>query len=520
MNRRRLWLAVLVLWGLWAIRAHDILALAIFVDESLHIMRAQVVYEFSDAKASILPAKLLLYYYLGLFNLQDVGGAWVARQAVALLAPLGAALSFALARQLFRRWQAGILAMAIYGLMPFMIFFERMALADSFAMIFGLVLAIVSVRLARRPSARQARIVGFWMGAALLAKLTTLPWAILPLLAAGLFGQWSRRDYWRHGVTVAVVAGALLLPSAAYMLYQEFQPPENKVESVEQDLFVVEDTSRLVQIRDNIETYAEAVRALFSAPFLVLILVLGGWQMFRMPREGGYLLAFTLTIWIFVVLTAARPSTRYLVLGVPGLLILAAGGLDRLGQLLGASRLTVSKDRRGIIQAVAIATTLLLLLWGGYSLRFALTAWADPVDLPLAERDIWEYYENSASGYALRAAAQDLPDLSRYEDHPSGDPIPVAGFVGACHVMRLYLPADSGVGLHCPYFRWSPEAADATLAEWEARINQDGVWYVLADVEQPMDVLSLPLRWEELAFYPRPYDGIDVRLYRVWAVEE
>lgn len=524
-NQKRLWIAVLLLWALWAIRAHNVMALPVFVDESLHILRAQVVYDFTDAKASILPAKLLLYYYFGLFGLEDVGGAWLARQAIVLLAPLGAALSFMLARILFRRWSIGILTIGLYALTPFLLFFERMALADSFAMIFGLALAILSIRFARQPSQKGALWVGLLLGIAMLAKLLALPWAVLPAIAVYFFGNKNqvsiRQLFWhqyrRHFIIIGLSAGLLLAPSAAYMVYQEMNPPENKIESVEQDLFVPEANSRLAQVSDNLETYIEASRLMFTDALLVILFTLGIWQLSRIPQEALYLIAFTLSVWILVIITAARPSTRYLVLGVPTILILVAAGINSLFQYI------IQRREASIhISYAAFGITIVLIgLWGANGLGFITTAWDDPTDLNLAERDIWEYYQNSAAGYGLREAALDLPNLAPIPDHPSGDLIPVAAFVGACHTMRLYLPADSGVGLHCPLFRWSPEQADATLAEWQGRVEADGVWYILADVEQqPLNLFSLPFNWQEIAHYSRPFNGTPIKLFRVTPLNE
>lgn len=489
-----------LLWVLWAIRAHHILALPIFVDESLHMLRAQVVYEFTDAKASILPAKLLLYYYLGLFDLQDVGGVWLARQAVGLLAPLSAALTFALTRQLFKHWSAGVLAVVFYGLMPFLVFFERMALADTLVMVFGLVLARLSIQLARQPSPRHSIYTGVAFGVALLAKLTALPWAVLPVVAMACLGRVS----WRNLIVFGVVASVFLMPSVAYMVYQEINPPDSKVESIEQDLFVPSAHSRFEQIRANIETYADASRAMLSLPFIVVLVGVGAWQFYRTPREVLFLLTFPLVLWVFITVTAARPSTRYLVTGVPTFLVIAAAGVDTLAHQVQAR-----------YRVVLVGVMVVIGLWVWYGARFVEQAWNDPRELPLAERDIWEYYQNSASGYGLREAAYDLPRLDRLDNHPSGAPIPVLGFVGACHSLRWYLPAASGVQLDCPYFRWKPEQADAILADWTAQIEAAGVWYILADAEQPMDVFSMPLSWEALATYERPHDGIGISLFRV-----
>ncbi|PJF44612.1 MAG: hypothetical protein CUN55_03030 [Phototrophicales bacterium] len=507
----RLWWIVAILWGLWAVRAHNILAMPIFVDESLHMIRAQLVFEFTDAKASFLLAKLLLYYYLGLFAPQDVGGAWVSRQAIALLVPLSAALSYRLAVMLFKRPNIGFITIGLGSLLPFYIFFERMALADPFALVFCIIVAILAYRLALKPSYRFAYLTGLALGFAMLAKLTSAPLIALPPLAAYLFGRWHWRQYWQYGWRVGLITFLCLLPSLSYMAYQELNPPESKVEAVEQDLFTPANRGRLEQIAHNIDKYVEASRAMFTDPLLILILFAILWQSFRTPRITLYLLAFTLLIWLPITLTSARPSTRYLVNGVPGVLIIGAAALYDWWQLLQFSQ----QYMRNLGRVVLAIATILLLVWASRSLNFIYDAWQNPEQLALAERDIWEYYQNTAAGYPLQEVAIDVQELPPLIDHPSGHPIPIAGFVGSCHAMRWYLPAHSGVLLECPYWRWSPERADAILQAWEDRVKADQVWYFLADAEQPMDVYSLDLNFETIKVYERPHNGIPVTLMRV-----
>lgn len=509
-SKRRLWLMVGLLWLIWFSRAHQIMALAVFVDESLHILRAQMVFDFNDATASILPGKLLLYYYLGIFDPQDVGGAWLSRQAISLLAPLGAILSFALARQLFHRWSIGVLAVILYAVSPFMLFFERMALSDTFTMIFGLSLAHVALRLARQPNRFTGIITGLLFGFAMLAKLIALPWIILPFLALRLWGKKRWRELWNKAVVIGIAAALPLLPSAVYVVYQEAAQVENKQEVVTTTLYVPEAQNRVEQISHNVEVYTEAVWTMLTPPLFLLIFGLSIWQLYKRPKETVYLLSITFSVWGFIVLTSAQPSTRYLVLGIPPLLVIGAAGLIDLWQ---CSRSLVDNSARlayEVMTPVAIAVTVIATVLG---IRFMVIGWDNPTQLSLADRDIWEYYQNTATGYGLQEAAQDLPELAPLQ---SGDrTIRVAGFVGACHTLRLYLPADSTVEMTCPYFKWSIDQAPATLAEWEQRIKTDSMWYILADDRQPMDLFSLPFKWEEIATYERPHNGATIRLYRV-----
>lgn len=179
---RRFWLLA-SLWAVLVIRVHRLLTLPVFVDESLHIMRAQVVFDFTDAVASFLPGKLLTYYYFGLFGPENSGGLWLCRAAIALTAPLCAALCYGLTRKLGGDPWAGLLAVWLYALSPFLIFFERMALTDTFAGLFALGLSYAALYLAENPTRRRAVLTGSLLGLALLAKLTALPLVIIPPLA-------------------------------------------------------------------------------------------------------------------------------------------------------------------------------------------------------------------------------------------------------------------------------------------------------------------------------------------------
>src|SRR5690606_25047163 len=61
-NATHLAFAALLVWVLFALRAHQPLEMPVFVDESLHILRGRVVWQFSDLGESLNPKKLLFYY--------------------------------------------------------------------------------------------------------------------------------------------------------------------------------------------------------------------------------------------------------------------------------------------------------------------------------------------------------------------------------------------------------------------------------------------------------------------------
>lgn len=505
MRHRQLWLLTFLLWLLWAVRAYNIMTLPVFVDESLHILRAQMVFEFDDATASFLPGKLLLYYYLGLFSPENVGAAWLSRQAVTLLAPLGAALTYRLGVTLFHDRRVGLYALLLYVLVPYMVFFERMALADTFMMIFALGLVTASIKFARQPTAKYAVLCGLLFGLSILAKLTALPLAILPFAAALYLGHSSFQILIRRMILMGAVTGLLLLLPLSYVVYQEVAGLEEKQEVVTTTLYVTEDQSRLDQFWGNIDFYSDSLGILVTPPLVILFIVGLLW---RWERGVTILAAYIILLSGFVVIVSARPSTRYFVPTIPASLLVIAFTVESLRR----------KWSEGVVYQLAMGGTLIaLLLSVVMGINFTVQAWSDPGELTMTDRDTFEYFQNAASGYALDEAAADLPEL---EPLRADGTIPVAGFVAACHTLRLYLPADHNVQLDCPYFKWRVEFAGKTLNEWQVHLEQEDDWYFLSDALQPLDLSELNARWTELAVYERPHDGVTTRLYYVEAVGE
>ncbi|MCI0711412.1 MAG: glycosyltransferase family 39 protein [Chloroflexi bacterium] len=502
MRQHWLWLLTFLLWLLWAVRAHNIMALPVFVDESLHILRAQMVFGFDDATASFLPGKLLLYYYLGLFNPQNVGGAWLARQAVTVLAPLGASLTYRLGVTLFQSRRVGLNAVLLYIFVPYMVFFERLALADTFMMIFALGLLIASVQFARQPTPRYAMLCGLLLGLSILAKLTALPLAMLPPVAVMYLGRPSFSLLMRRMMLIYGVTGLLLLLPLSYVVYQEAAGLEEKQEVVTTTLYVTENQSRLDRFWGNIDFYSDSHYILFTTPLVILFIIGILW---RWERGVTILAAYIILLSGFVVIVSARPSTRYFVPTIPASLLVIAFAVESWRR----------KWSEGIVYKLAMGGTIIAMLTSVVmGLNFTVQAWSDPTQLTMIDRDTFEYFQNAASGYALDEAAADLPELEPLREDGT---IPVAGFVAACHTLRLYLPADHDVQLDCPYFKWRVEFAGQTLDEWEANLDRERDWYFLSDDQQPLDLSRFNARWTELAAYERPHNGVTTRLFYVEA---
>jgi len=502
-----LWAAAALLGLLFALRIHRPLEMPIFVDESLHILRGRVVWSFSDLGESLNPKKLLFYYWIGLFGLNAPQAAWLARAATALWAPLGGALTYALARRLFDPL-AGLLALALYALAPLLLFFERLALADAFTASIGVALAIAALRLARRPTAGRGLIAGALWGMAALAKLIALPLGGLIPLALLLRAPQERRALfaarWRRPL-MAVAAGFLLVlaPVLAYLLAQALGLAPVRV-VVEEGLYRADD--RAAQIVDNAGQAARALLTLLSPGLVALSGALAVGLVRRRPRALAFLVAGALLPWLGVIGVAGQLSTRYLALGAPFALALLAGGVIDLTRR--------AHTQRGHV--AAWAAWIALALWvAGFAAPFARRALTDPAALDLPPRDRWEYVTNTSSGYALRDLARDLPALP---PNAAGR-IAVIGWLPNCHSLPLYWTAPNAVSLECPLFMWDAAAQDAMTARLIGLAEREPVLYMAVERLSVYDLERLPFAWTLLREYARPHGGVPVRLYRVTLAE-
>lgn len=163
-----------------------------YVDEGFHLRRALKIYDFEENPARESHGKLLLYFWLGLFDTDNPRTMLpIGRLSIALISMITGAGLYRLGR-LFANHRAGVIALTVYSVMPLALFYERMAMADPLASgLMGLVIWRSYV-FARRPSTRQGATVGLFIALATLAKLSMILAVLFPLIAVLIFGRKKR----------------------------------------------------------------------------------------------------------------------------------------------------------------------------------------------------------------------------------------------------------------------------------------------------------------------------------------
>lgn len=520
--RARLWLLTLLLFGGFALRAHQPGALAGFVDEVSHIERSEIVFTTERNPTDYSHGKLLYYYWLGLFGTDRTSALEMMRLATALLSLLTMAAVAASAQALFGA-RAGLAAALVYALTPFAVFFERMALADPMATALAALAAWHSVLLARAPSQRRGLVTGLLATGAVFAKLTAAPVLALPVLAAILFGDvpapdrrraslsiYARalwRRYWPAWRSIALVfaAGWALFGAAALVsLLQGGRP-------LLLDTYLTDPSARPDDLIDKLGGLVDRVDLLLSPGLALGALLLGGLALIHRTRPALYTLAWLALLWGPSVLLATGLQSRYLLAGIPAIAVLIGGGIMTL------LRLRALRRRPHIAALARGATAVALAAWAiGFALPFDWRASTDPAALTLPRRDSYDYFWGSFNGWGTREALRYVAERG----DRVGDRVPAIGVMQLCSLATLYATPEIDWRCH-DYYRLG-EDVTFNPARWGFLRDalDDAPWvYLVTEFPEAVPLDNPPaldgLRWERVFGFVKPHGE---RVIAVWRV--
>src|SRR5258707_10130007 len=168
-----------------------------FIDEIGHIRLAQQVLA-GHVWIGATESKLLVPWWLAVFQPYGPAAVWIGRAATILFSMIGLAAVYKLGAQLSFRW-AGMLAVLVYILAPFLFFFERMVLTDPYMATCSTLCALFAARLLRRVNRADAVLCGLGVAAAMGAKGSGIVLVSIPIMAVLILPQrttWRLRISW------------------------------------------------------------------------------------------------------------------------------------------------------------------------------------------------------------------------------------------------------------------------------------------------------------------------------------
>lgn len=345
-GNKALWLAglaTLCLALFCFFRLYHLDKVPVFVDEAIYIRWSQVMK--AEPTLRFLPLQdgkqpLFMWATIPFFKL--VSDPLIAGRLLSVLAGAGSLLGIGfLAYTLFADVLVALLTSLIYAFIPFTVFFDRLALADSLLAMFGVWSLAFAIRYAQTLKLEYAMYLGFAIGGGLLTKSPALmfyPWSLLALFF------FAKRQSFSPKNLPTVIWGlflALVISQAMYAILRlgvGFQMigarNQDYVYSFQEVL-----THPLRPLLENLQKTADWLFRLFS-PTVLLLGVLGFLNS-KTRRSYFFLMAVSLLPLLLQGAIAKVYTSRYILFAVLPLIPLSALGLhwllSRKGRLIQAS---------------------------------------------------------------------------------------------------------------------------------------------------------------------------------------
>lgn len=505
---KRLAPIVLLLVLHFGLRVHNNTAQYAYIDEGFHAINSAKVWDFRENPGRFAYSRVLLYFWLGIFETEPIHALSVSRAAIALFSVLTGAAVYGVGRQM-RDHATGLLALGLYAVLPLAVFHERMAMADPFAAAFGAVMAWRSLIFARRPSLREGGILGILIGGMTLAKLTLILMPLLPAAAALIFYEWRfatllsqikswLRLYLPPLILAAIIVGLLWSPLVipAYFARNTDRP------------FVLVDTLTLrgYQSHYTPQEYLRRIlplseefngRALLPlvGAALATAAAVGLWQRnFWRFRVVWFNLAWIGLVATLLIFRADQTAMRYFVPVAAPLVLLLAYSVGSLWRYSWGTQLL-----SGFFLA---ALEIWLLLSALPIIRTTLT---NPDDLAFTDRNYLEY----KSGFiiadpSVQAAAEYLNALDPQPDH-------IYVTEGLCRLLYFHVEHKLTCLPPVIVFKALEEQLRADLAQNEV------AYLAISDFPYPYFFQFVPgLAWSQVGQYNRARIVRPITLWAIW----
>lgn len=405
----------------------------IFADEAIYIRWAQVMK--AEPTLRFLPLSdgktpLFMWALIPLFSVfKDP------LMAGRMLSVLSGAATFA--GVIFLGWKffsarVGLLAALLIAVVPYIVFFDRMALVDSMASAFAIWALNLSLLLIQYPRIDLAMTLGYILGGGLLTKppglfnILVLPASILSLRRSAKSGESQNRLLKILGLW----ALALVIAFAIYNILR-LGPGFSTINSRNQDYIFSpwELKNRpLDPFIPHLRDFSDWLPKLITVPYLLLFAFGLIWGVIK---KNKYL--FVILVWglipLFIQTAFLRTFTaRYTLFSIPPLLFVTAWGIDYLIQKFG--------KKKNLVVVLALLLTTLPSLYTDY---FLIT---NPVKASLPRSERRGYLEDWTAGYGLK-------EIARYLNSQSLKGLVVVGTEGSFGTLpdglQIYLNKNSQV---------------------------------------------------------------------------
>jgi hypothetical protein len=446
-----LWLSVALLLLLFISRLVGIGAFPAFVDESVHVHFVQDSFQISPLMYASEGKLFAIWWYM-LFQPHLAASLWVIRVATLLAALPGVAACMAIGRQMAGRWGL-VLAGLFYLFSTYLMFFDRLGLADPIAASAIAVALFLGYRVSRTAGSRDAVLLGIVLFIGINTKMSTVPYAVLPLIA-GLTLRAKGQSWlhaWRANVRwtgIALATEGILIGGLALAMRLRHYDIFSLIGVHNTGESPFDLSSKLSHVVSTVNLFMAYMGPIAFVLLIAAVLVL-------IVQRRLYLVAALGLPLIVIWLNRTQYSRFFILTGI-------------IFVLCGAVVLADLVRRQGkIVQWLGIGAVLIygLVQW----VPFAWTAINDPVALAVSPADRQEYISSDASGFGLAEVHSALQNAGAHE---------VIGLLSNCFGLQFLIHGE--MNLTCPILNPNGSSIDQ-VNQLVAGNRRAGVYVVLED---------------------------------------
>ncbi|HUW22067.1 MAG TPA: glycosyltransferase family 39 protein [Candidatus Bathyarchaeia archaeon] len=396
------WTALVLLFFL--LRLMSLTLLPVFADEAIYVRWAQVMR--AEPTLRFLPlsdGKQPFFMWLLMFLLPLTEDPLLVGRLISVLAGFGSFIGITLLSYfLFRDKKISFLSAFLYTVIPYFVFFDRLALVDSLLSMLAVWTYLLAVLLAHYLRLDLAMITGIILGAAFLTKSPAIFVAFL-ILPSALFLHKNNRLKKPYLLQLIKLGGFwLVVYFFAFVIYNLLRlgPNFGMIATRNQDyIFPIREVFRhpLDPLKPHLNDLITWLPNLFTPP-VILLIFLGVFMRWLMKTDRRQIL-FLVSLFIVPIFTQSAVARvfapRYLLFAVWPAVILAAVGIDCLSKYLGRCNKRLPE---GWLQGVIV--TLLLF----FTLSYVRWLLVDPAQAPLPRKMRSGYLEEWTSGYGIKEA--------------------------------------------------------------------------------------------------------------------
>ena len=443
-----LFLFFLIIFLYFLTRLYRLTILPVFADEAIYVRWAQVMRAEPTLRfISLQDGKQPLFMWLVIPALKIFADPLFAGRFISVLSGLAVMLGLgALTFVIFRKVKTALLAMFLYLVVPWGLFFDRMALVDgllSALAVWSLVFAIILGETRRLDS---ALILGMILGGGLLTKSPGMFFVLMaPMVAIVRVELFPRSDHPLNNKVQNGLRALLLLAVSlifAFGIYNILRlGPNFHMIKIRNKDYVWPISEILKHPLDPLIPHIKDVVHYYYSYLTLPIFTLGilgalGILKKKKKRLMGIVL---LTWWLAPLLVEAAIAKtftgRYILFSLPVFLLFVAYGIENLkSQVLNFS---VSPQTLRLLEVFLLGLILVP------PLVFDWRLWTDPAKASLPRDDYAGYLEDWTAGWGIKETVDYVKEISR-----AGNKVVVGteGFFGTLpDGLQIYLEKEPGV---------------------------------------------------------------------------